>query len=413
MGYGHQRTAFPLREFAKSGKVIRANDYVGIPTKDRRIWETARGFYEFISNFRRLPFLGGLIFSLFDQLQKIFSFYPKKELIGANLQVKQIFSLIKKGWGDDLIKKINSTAPLVSTFFTPAFMAEFFKYPGKIFCVVCDTDVSRTWVSDNPAKSKINYFVPTERVFERLKTYGVKKENIFFTGYPLPMENIGTDEMIVKKDLKCRLSHLDPKKRYDYYYGPLVKKYLGELPELPKRTLTIMFSVGGAGAQRDIGVKIAKSLAQFIEKGKVKLILSVGIKAKNRDYFISFVQKLFKRKSLDNIEIIFDEDIENYFKKFNEALRRTDILWTKPSELSFYAALGLPIIIAPPIGSQEDFNMRWLVKSGFGIMQEDPAYCHQWLFDWLDKGYLAEAAMQGFIEGERFGAMKIKRILEK
>lgn len=414
MGYGHQRTIFPLRELAQGGKIIQANDYEGIPAKDRQIWETVRWFYEFISNFKKIPFFGPLFFLIFDQLQKIFSFYPKKEIINANFQVKQIFSVIRKGWGKDLISKINSNAPLISTFFTPAFMAEFFNYSGEIFCIVCDTDVSRSWVTQKPENSRIRYFVPTERVFERLKTYGVKKENIFFTGYPLPMENIGVNGEIAKMDLKNRLFNLDPQKRYSYYYGPLVKKYLGELSESSNRPLTLMFSVGGAGAQKEIGIKIAKSLAKSIKAGEIKLILSVGTKEKIKDYFLGGIKNLFKQQSIsDNIEIIFDKDIENYFQKFNQALRTTDILWTKPSELSFYSALGLPIIIAPPIGSQEEFNMRWLVKSGFGIMQENPEYCHQWISDWLKKGYLAEAAMQGFIEGERFGTLKIKNIVGK
>ncbi|MCX6718119.1 MAG: hypothetical protein NTY81_00745 [Candidatus Staskawiczbacteria bacterium] len=34
MGYGHQRTAYPLRDIAFSNRVIRANNYVGIPEKD-------------------------------------------------------------------------------------------------------------------------------------------------------------------------------------------------------------------------------------------------------------------------------------------------------------------------------------------------------------------------------------------
>ena len=75
--------------------------------------------------------------------------------------------------------------------------------------------------------------------------------------------------------------------------------------------------------------------------------------------------------------------------------------------------MGLPIIIAPPIGSQEDFNKRWLLKSGFGILQENPVYTNQWLFDWLGKGYLAEAAIQGFVEGEKLGTINIKKIISK
>jgi len=61
----------------------------------------------------------------------------------------------------------------------------------------------------------------------------------------------------------------------------------------------------------------------------------------------------------------------------------------------------MPIIIALTIGSQEEFNKRWLIKLCFGIVQEDPACTRQWLFDWLHQGYLAEAAMQGFIQGEQ------------
>jgi len=130
------------------------------------------------------------------------------------------------------------------------------------------------------------------------------------------------------------------------------------------------------------------------------------------------VNRYFKKKILAiglsnnrNIEIIFDQDINKYFKAFNVALRETDILWTKPSELSFYSALGIPIIIAPSIGSQEDFNKRWLLKSGFGNLQEDPSHTDQWLSDWLEKGYLAEAAMQGFIEGQKLGTFNIKEII--
>ena len=73
----------------------------------------------------------------------------------------------------------------------------------------------------------------------------------------------------------------------------------------------------------------------------------------------------------------------------------------------------MPIIIAPPIGSQEEFNQRWLIKSGFGLLQENPINTNEWLFDWLDKGYLAEAAMEGFIEGEKLGTLNIKNIIKK
>jgi hypothetical protein len=49
MGYGHQRAAWPLRHLAYKGQVICANDYEGIPDKDRFIWEESRVLYEAVS----------------------------------------------------------------------------------------------------------------------------------------------------------------------------------------------------------------------------------------------------------------------------------------------------------------------------------------------------------------------------
>ncbi|MBA7596473.1 Processive diacylglycerol beta-glucosyltransferase [subsurface metagenome] len=405
MGYGHQRTAYPLRYLALQEKVINANNYQGIPKKDREMWAKAKAGYEFISAFRRTPLIGKLVFGLFDKLQRILSFYPKRDLSEPNLQLKQTLAPIKKGWGRHLIRKLSKKPlPLVATFFTAVFMAEHFNYPGEIYCVVCDTDISRTWAPLKPQKSKIKYFAPTPRVAERLKLYGVKEENIFLTGYPLPLENIGGEKMeILKKDLKYRMLNLDPQRRYFKNYQVLIEAKLGKLPQKPDHPLTIMFAVGGAGAQKEIGIRIVKALAKKIEAGEVKVVLVAGIREKVRDYFLKNIKDL-------DVEIIFAKDIVTCFQKFNQALRKTDILWTKPSELSFYSALGMPIIIAPPIGSQEEFNKRWLLNSGFGVLQRNPSFINQWLFDWLERGHLADAAMQGFIEGNKLGTLNIEKI---
>ncbi len=413
MGYGHQRTAYPLKDLAPEQKVINANSYEGIPEKDKKIWESSRKFYEFISRFRRFPLVGEKAFSFFDKFQKILSFYPRRDLSKPTFSLKRIFSLIRKGWGRDLILKLRKNPlPLVSTFFTSAFMAEVFDYPGQIYCVVCDADIARAWVSLNPSKSKIKYFAPCNWVVERLKLYGVKEKNIFLTGYPLPKENIGSKDLeILKHDLGQRILNLDPKGEYRSNYQPLVDKYLGSLPKKSDHPLTIMFAVGGAGAQKQIGIKIVKSLKDKIKKDEIKIILVAGIREKVKEYFLENIKKLRLGSKLDkNIEIIFAEDIEDYFKKFNQALRTTDILWTKPSELSFYSGLGLPIIIAPSIGSQEDFNKRWLLRLRAGFLQENPRYTEQWLFDLLNGGRLAEAAIRGFIEVENLGIYKIEKI---
>jgi hypothetical protein len=153
-----------------------------------------------------------------------------------------------------------------------------------------------------------------------------------------------------------------------------------------------------------------RQLKDRIIAGKVKLILSAGINEK--------VKRLYENGARETgmdepsgLEILFQNSITAYFNQFNKVLRKTDILWTKPSELSFYSALGIPIVIAPPIGSQEDFNKSWLLKSGFGLEQGDLRCIGQWLDDWIDNGYLAEAAMEGFIEGEKNGVVNIKNLV--
>ncbi|MEK7663986.1 MAG: hypothetical protein AAB340_00850 [Patescibacteria group bacterium] len=412
MGYGHQRTAYPLRHLAPNGKVVNANNYEGIPRGDKNLWYYGRFSYEFISRFRRVPFVGEKVWAIFDYFQRIMGYYPKRDLSKISLNQRIPAYLIKRKWGKDLIKKLKKNPlPFISTFFLPAFMAEIFDYPNDIYCIICDADIARSWAAIKPELSEIKYLVPNSWTRDRLKLYGVKPENIYFTGYPLPKENIGGENMqTLKKDLSYRILNLDPKGKYRKIYKPLIKGYLGELPKIPNHPPTIMFSIGGAGAQKEIGAQIINNLREKIKAKELKIIISVGIREELRKYFEEHIHGL----KMDGwVHILSGRNINDYFEKFNKALRTTDILWTKPSELSFYAGLGLPIIIAPPLGSQEDFNKKWLLHIGAGIEEENPRYADQWLFDLLDSGDLAEMAMQGFVEIKCLGTYNIEHIINK
>ena len=410
MGYGHQRTAYPLKDIAFANRVVRANHYVGIPKKDERFWRETRSLYEFISRLKRIPLVGDFAFSIMDRFQMIMSYYPKRDLSRPNFSLKTIFSFIKRGWGRDLIERLEKNPlPLISTFFTPAFMAEELNYPNQIYCMICDADINRTWVSIDPKKSRIKYFAPCTWARDRLKLYGVKPENIFLTGYPLPKENTGSEDLeVLKNDLRYRLLNLDPDKQYRKLYQPLIKGVLGDLPDKPDHPLTIMFSIGGAGAQKEVCLKAINSLKEKIRNNKLRMIISIGTRNELKKYFIDNIRGL----KLDSwVSVLSGVTIVDYFEKFSEALHQTDVLWTKPSELSFYAGLGIPIIIAPPIGSQEHFNRRWLLHTGAGVSQENPKYTDQWFYDLLNSGDMAEFAMQGFMEIEKRGTYNIERIL--
>lgn len=414
MGYGHMRAAYPLRDLT-DGHYIVANEYEGIPDSDRKTWHRSREFYETVSRMTQVPVAGKPVFFLLDKWQEIPAFYPKRDLSAETFQVKQFYKLFEKGFMRDLVERFKrEKLPVVSTFNLPALAADFFGFKGDIYCVLCDTDIARIWAPLNPKKTRIKYFAPNRRVAERLKLYGVPEKNIFLTGFPLPKELVGgLDHSILKNDLAHRVVNLDPSGHYTRNFASSVCKLLN-IPALPKpnHPLTLAFAVGGAGAQREMVVDILRSLKEKLSGGELRMILIAG----SRFDVLQHFRRTLKRLGLDSLpesalRILYAEDRNEYFRQFNEALHTTDILWTKPSELSFYAGLGIPILIAPTIGSQEVFNEDWLRSLGAGIPQGNPACADQWLWDWLKSGWLARAAVQGFTGGVKRGTYRIEEIV--
>lgn len=146
------------------------------------------------------------------------------------------------------------------------------------------------------------------------------------------------------------------------------------------------------------------------EGGEIALNLVAGIRDDVRLFFEQVKSDLLPNHP--NLRILHHPDKESYFNLFAETLRTTDILWTKPSELSFYCGLGMPIIMAPPIGAQEHFNRKWLLEIQAGIPQKAPRHTHEWLFDLLNEGRLAEAAWDGFLKARKFGTYHILDLLK-
>src|SRR5205807_1652985 len=94
-------------------------------------------------------------------------------------------------------------------------------------------------------------------------------------------------------------------------------------------------------------------------------------------------------------ELLYDPDVFSYIRRFNALLARADALWSKPSELTFFAGLGLPFIAAPPVGAHEERNLRWATDRGAALPQHDPQIAGQWLLEWVEDGVLASAAEAG------------------
>jgi hypothetical protein len=411
MGYGHQRAAFPLRDMAYE-KVITANSQKVMTDKEWKKWNRLQAMYESISRLKSVPIIGGLLWNIYDKFQSISPYYPFRDLSKPSFGSIYINNLIKKGFLKSIVDYTKKKElPMVSTFYATALASAHAKL--KTYCVVTDTDINRIWVSEKPKENKIVYLTPSDRATNRLVQYGIPRKNIIFTGFPLPKENIGKNMKILNEDLNARLLNLDPNKIFIKRYESVIKNNLGDAFTNKKtHPLTITFAIGGAGAQQELVLQILSSLKNDILNHRIKVNLIAGTRPNISQKFIDEITKLGLKKEIDNyINILCNIDRNIYFESFNKILRTTDILWTKPSELSFFTGLGIPIIIAPPIGYHEIINEKWLVTMGSGIKQENPKYINEWLFDWVNKGILAQAAWEGYIEAPKNGTYNIEKVV--
>lgn len=412
MGYGHQRAVYPLKEIAE-GKIITVGAGDAASKNEEKLWKRVLGAYELMSRARSIPVIGKPLFSLLDTLLHIPSYYPIRDLSNATFQVDLLESSIKKGLCSAMLDKVKmKNLPIVTSFYASAIAADM-KGSHNVYCIICDADLNRVWVARQPYESRIHYFAPCGKAAQRLRAYGVPDERIFITGFPLPIDLLGDRDLsVLKSNLGTRLVNLDPKNVFRARHEKSIQHFIGEenYSNREKRKLTIAYAVGGAGALKEIGSKIAFSLKDKILRDEIKLLLIAGTKQNVFDYFKSVKEKITTDDS--KIDIIYAETHEEYFHKFNRAMHQTDILWTKPSELSFYCGLGLPVIMTSPIGSQEKFNRLWLFEIQAGIKQMNPEYTDQWLHDLLNKGILAEMAWSGFLKARKMGTYKIIEILK-
>ncbi len=411
MGLGHQRATYPLMEYAEGGIIAVGSSQSSDPAEKKQ-WDRLRNAYEFLSRVRSVPLIGKPLFGILDALQSIPSFYPIRDLSNPSFQVKLISTLIERGLCKGLMEKIRGRPlPLITSYFAPAIAADLADY-GRIYCIICDAEVSRAWVPENPHKSRIHYLAPCGRAIQRLNQYGVPDERVFLTGFPFPKSLLGNKDLdVLREDQGQRLYYLDPKEVFWPLHGQSVAHFLGRnaCRFKRKRRLTITYAVGGAGAQREIGWQIAHSLRDKLKAGKVALNLVAGVRSEVEEYFTDLKNQLLP--DCDHLRVIYSPSKDQYFDLFAHTMRHTDVLWTKPSELSFYAGLGIPIIMSPFIGAQEMYNQRWLLEIQAAFPQQDPEYTDEWLYDLLNAGRLAECSWDGFLKARKYGTYKIEEIL--
>ena len=222
----------------------------------------------------------------------------------------------------------------------------------------------------------------------------------------------------VRANLAPRLVRLDPSGRFRQDLKHAISQFLGPLPTLTREESVplLTFAVGGAGAQVGLVRDFLPSLGELIVNGRLRLALVAGL----RRQVANELEDCVRRTGLGNelgpqgaIRILYQPTFQQYFQEFNMLLARTDILWTKPSEMTFFAGLGLPIIFSSPVGTHEHFNRRWAREEGAGLKQRDVKHAGEWLKDWLQDGVLASTAWNGFTRMPTFGLYQVLEQLSK
>jgi hypothetical protein len=354
--------------------------------------------------------VGAPLKSLLDSLTDIPHLHPQRDLSAPNFQVRSLHRLIGKGLGRGLVELMRATdAPVITTFFAPALCADH-RGCERIYCVVTDVDINRTWVPLEPRRTKICYLTPSYRAVHRLRAYGVPREQIDFTGFPLPGDLLGGPDLsVLRRNLAGRLVRLDRKGVFRDQARGEIHHFLGELPaDQEGRPPLLTYTVGGAGAQADLARPLLKGVRRLVEEGRLRVCLAAGVRAEVAARFHEWVREAGLADRLGNgVDVFLAAGLEEYFPRFNEILAGTDVLWTKPSEMTFFSALGLPLILSTPVGVHERYNRRWAIENGPGLKQRDALHAEYWLREWLNEGTLAAAAWYGFLRMPKFGLYQI------
>jgi UDP-N-acetylglucosamine:LPS N-acetylglucosamine transferase len=409
MGYGHLRAAHTLAELF--GTEITRMDLPPIAGPiERGAWKTTRQFYNVLSRASEFPMAGRVARSMLEKITEITPLPASGVKEPANL-----FTYLAEGLLCTLIGHKFRTAaskasqPILATYPVAALAASRVS-PSPVFCLTTDTDLNRAWAPANSEQTSIVYFASVKRVAKRLRSFGVPAHKIHVTGFPLPAKLVAQ----AQSALRQRLHRLDPESAF---YKQAPEAIIDLLKRSKTRSclqpISITIAIGGAGAQTQQVAKIIESLKRQVDSRRTKLTLVAGMRHEVAEMLQRMVQSMGLGRHLGKgIDILYASDLKDYFKRFEDCLLNTDLLWTKPSELVFYAALGLPLLLAPPVGGQEHANRDWLLSHEAAIDAGDPSALGKHIESLLASGDFCRIAWNAYSRLDRNGAERIAEIIK-
>jgi hypothetical protein len=384
MGFGHLRAAHNIASYRNS-PILRVDQPPYTSGIDEFVWKASQSIHTYGSRDRESKIK--FFYSWFESLMEI----PENGSTPSLGPSKFVQTMQKLGAGEKLFKHLDGSHPtLLHTFYLPAMLSVYHKYSGKNFLLLCDTDFHRVWVPVEPKNYDLKYCVPIPSSVDRLVSYGVERSQVYVTGFPLPMANTGgRDLRVAERDFDIRKLRL---------------KADSNLP------MTIMFPFSGAGAYSNVLADLVKAIHEELKEGSLRLIVSCG----NNEHALESAENLFINYGIEELEfaeIMFEDDVFVAFDKFNSALKSTDVIITKPSEMVFYVALGIPLVFLPPIGAHEEKNRDYLFENECAVNMVPSTDFPRWLEKSRRRGFLQELAENGFTRLPKNGSVAIDELL--
>jgi hypothetical protein len=409
MGYGHLRAANTIAE-SLGTHVVRMDLPPVASPGEAALWRGMRKFYNGLSQVCDWPMGGAAASVILEKITKITPLRTDTRGEPPTVLARLADSLTRCTFGRGL-RAMAAGKQLIATY--PAIaMAARHASGTRVFCLATDTDLNRAWAPANAANAAIDYFAPVKRVAERLRSFGVPEKRIHLTGFPLPEKLIEQ----TKTSLARRMYRLDP----THNFREQASSEISEIAEFtrdrqqPSRMepISLTVALGGAGSQVRQVSQILRSVRDRILAGKLRLTLVAGTRADAAQTLRKMIQQSgLSSDDPSTVTVLFAADANDYFRLFEACLENTDLLWTKPGELVFYAALGLPLLLAPPLGDQEHSNRHWLLSNDAAVDAGSPASLDQRLEALLGTGELCRIAWNAYSRLDRNGTRRIREAL--
>lgn len=413
MGYGHLRPAAALAEVLRT--VVSRGDLAPLAdSRDRDTLARLHAQLVFLSRASQVPLVGPAMRRVLDAVTWVPRLRRRGELAAPNAATRHLRTLIDRGFGAALADRVRaSRAPMLSTFYAQAIAADA-RGVDDVHCLTTDSDVNRVWVAHDPRASRIRYCVPLRRTARRLEAYGVPSERIHLTGFPLPPGLVGGPSLdVLHENLARRLLRLDPSGAWRREAPDAARRLMERAPRgAASAPVSVTFAIGGAGAQAELACALVRALREPLARGAVRLTLVAGVRREVASRLVGFARwhaaEALRRGAID---VLHGATFQDYLARFEVRLARTDVLVTKPSEMIFYGALGLALVLAPPLGHHERANGRLARRKGFGLEAPPPSGTARWLEQHLADGSLARAAWSGYARMPKDGTYRIARLL--